>query len=206
MLIAICGIDGSGKTTQIEMLKNYLETSQRKKVIVTKQPTDFYRSYKRFRQYVNREEEKNGNNVLYELALLSATDKLKHYDEEIFPNPDHFIISDRYVFSAYAYFLARGITDIKWLKEINKHLPLPDVTIYIDVMPQTAYNRIIMRDGQYTKKEETDLAMLESVRNNFIVQPWGENPNYHIIYAEKKTKFDVHKDIITILSKYMEEK
>ena len=69
MLIAICGIDGSGKTTQIKKIKDYLE--DKCEVYLTKQPTVFYRSYARFRSYVNGLE---SDEIKYELALLSAMD------------------------------------------------------------------------------------------------------------------------------------
>ena len=205
MLIAICGIDGSGKTTQIELLKKYFNDEYQEDVLITKQPTNFYRSYNRFRSYVNRESNGPPVDILYELALLSATDKLKHYSEEILPNKEKIIISDRYVFSAYSYFLARGISDIEWLKEINKYLPLPDITIYIDILPNIAYERIVNRDGRYTKKEETDMKILSKVRDNFISQPWGVLKNYYIVNSNEKTIIEVHKEIIDIISKYRED-
>ena len=176
MLIAFCGIDGSGKTTQINLLKEYLE-KEGNPVYLTKQPTNFYRTYDRFRKYVNREIDISDSQIIYELALLSASDKIRHYETEILPNQDKIIISDRYVFSAYSYFIARGINDIEWLKEINKYLPLPSLTIYLDIAPQIAFERIVSRDGKYTKKEETEIDTLSAVRNTFLSQPWGKTPS-----------------------------
>lgn len=199
MLIAICGIDGSGKTTQINLLKNYIKQSLKNEVYITKQPTDFYRKYDQFKTFVNREEDYNTLDIVYELALLSATDKLRHYTTEILPNNKDIIISDRYVFSAYAYFLARGIKDIGWLKEINKFVPLPDITIYIDISPKIAYERIVLRDGKFTKKEETDIELLSKVRGFFINQPWGEVPNYHIVQAKLRSQLDIHEEIKLII-------
>ena len=203
MLIAICGIDGSGKTTQINMLSKYLEEEINKEVYVTKQPTDFYRKYDRFKKYVNRENCFEEENIVYELALLSAADKMRHYSTEIYPNINKFVISDRYVFSAYSYFLARGVKSIKWLKEINKKLPLPDVTIYIDIPVKTANQRVIQRDGKHAKKEEKDIVLLEKVRKHFLAQPWGTSEKYHIIDAEVLEPEDVHKKIVSIIKKYL---
>lgn len=202
-MIAVCGIDGSGKTTQINMLKDYLQNEYDQDVYVTKQPTDFYRQYDRFRQYIAGENSDQTANILYELALLSAADKIRHYETEIRPNLNKIIITDRYVFSAYAYFLARGIQDINWLKEINKHLPLPDITVYIDVQPQTAYERILKRDGKFTKKEETDIKVLSLGRGCFIRQPWGGIPNYHIIKAESRHAVDIHQEIKMMINHYI---
>ena len=198
MLIAICGIDGSGKTTQINLLKDYFE-KQGKNIHLTKQPTNFYRNYDRFRKYVNREISPNNSNIIFELALLSAADKIRHYETDIRPNAHKIVISDRYVFSAYAYFIGRGVNDIEWLKDINIHLPIPDITIYLDIDPKIAYERIINRDGGYTKKEETDLELLSSVRNVFLKQPWGDIPNYNIIKAENRSISEIHNEIIEII-------
>ena len=203
MLIAICGIDGAGKTTQINMLATYMKQKAHKRIHITKQPTEFYRKYDRFRQYVNKEITDCQKELLYELALLSATDKMRHYQIEIMPNIDDIIICDRYVFSAFSYFMARGIDDIEWLKSINKFLPTPDVTIYLDITPQSAYERILKRDGGYTKKEETDIMLLSCVRNNFVSQPWGIEPNYHILKTESLSELEVHTQIVSIIDKYM---
>jgi len=179
MLIAFCGIDGSGKTTQIKLMHDYL-IKNNIEVFLTKQPTNFYRSYDRFRLYVNREIDVNSN-IIYELALLSAADKIRHYETEILPNLDKIVITDRYIYSAYTYFLARGINDIEWLSLINKKIPKPDIVFYIDVPAKIALKRIVERDGKYTKKEETDYELLEKVRENFLTQPWGKNCDYYII-------------------------
>jgi dTMP kinase len=68
-----------------------------------------------------------------QLALLAATDRMKHVNEVILPKiaQGYTVVSDRYVFSTYAYMSARG-ADLDWLMEINKFAPIPDMTFYID--------------------------------------------------------------------------
>ena len=178
MLIAICGIDGSGKTTQIKMLSKRL--SQYSEIYVTKQPTDFYRTYDRFRKVVNREIAMN-ENIIYELALLAASDKRRHYEDEIYHNRNKIILCDRYIYSGYAYFIARGFSEINWLTSLNEGLLLPDFTFYIDVPPEVALSRIVERDGKSTKKEESDFVFMKKVRSCFLEQPWGKHENYYIV-------------------------
>jgi thymidylate kinase len=72
-------------------------------------------------------------------------------------------------------------------------------------LPNIAYERIVNRDGRYTKKEETDMKILSKVRDNFIIQPWGVLKNYYIVNSNEKTIIEVHKEIIDIISKYRED-
>ena len=64
MLIAVCGIDGAGKTTQIKNIEEYLK-KQGKKVFITKQPSNWYRQDKRVRMFLNGEIE--DENIIKEL-------------------------------------------------------------------------------------------------------------------------------------------
>ena len=180
MLVAICGIDGAGKTTQIEKLKKALNLEN--DVFTTKQPSDWYRKDSRLRAFLNQEMEES-EILLQELALFAASDRLRHIQTEVFPKLEEgdIVITDRYVFSTYAYFLARGINDIEWLKNINRHAPTPDVTIYIDIPIDVAIKRIIERDGESKKREELDVKRMSKVRDVFLKQPWGEVENYYTI-------------------------
>lgn len=183
MLIAICGIDGSGKTTQIKMLAERLKKYS--DIYITKQPTEFYRKYDRFRKIVNREIPIN-ENIMYELALLAASDKRRHYEDELRANMDKVILCDRYIYSGYSYFISRGFKDLNWLINLNRGLMLPDFTFYIDVPPEVALERIMKRDGKSYKKEETDISFINKVRDCFLEQPWGKQDGYYIIDGLQK--------------------
>lgn len=192
MLIAICGIDGAGKTTLLNGLSKRLE--EKNEVFVTKQPTQWYRKDERVRSMLN-EESTDTPLMLREMALLAASDRLRHLRTEIFPQlkKGWIVITDRYVFSTYAYFMARGLQDLQWLKEINKNVPMPDFTFFIDVPAAEALKRIKKRDGKFKKREEANLGKMEKVRDIFIQQPWGKVDNYFIIdglesAAENETK------------------
>lgn len=204
MIIAFCGIDGSGKTTQLKRLKNRL-TLKGHKIYCTKQPTDWYRSDSRLREFLAGSIAEEGL-LMRELALFSAADRLRHMQLELLPKvlEGNIVLSDRYVFSSYAYFMARGIDDKEWLMEINKFVTMPDLTFYIDVPAEVALKRIILRDGSSAKKEEKDINRLEKVRSIFLNQPWGEKQNYFMIDSTKDPEF-VENEIFNITSKYLEE-
>lgn len=187
MLIAFCGIDGSGKTTQLVELEKAL-INNNYSVYRTKQPSDWYRKDDRVRKILNQE--CVDDMLSRELALFAATDRLRHIQTEIMPHEKRgeVVLTDRYVFSTYAYFMARGIDDFEWLQALNRFVPMPDITFYIDIDVNCALQRIIARDGKFTKKEETDLDTMSKVRTTFLQQPWGEMNDYYVLDGTKSIK------------------
>ena len=102
MFIALEGIDGSGKSTQLTMLKEYLE-SRGRSVYLTREPSDLSIG-KTIRRYLTGEL-KADNRVI---AALFVADRLEHIldDNEgllAIKESGRDIICDRYYFSSYAY-------------------------------------------------------------------------------------------------------
>jgi dTMP kinase len=176
----VCGIDGSGKTTQVGVARDYLLTTT-PNVLLTKQPTDLYRNDPEVRALLDMR--RDSAYLTSELALLAAFDRARHIRTQIMPAlaDDGCVISDRYVYSTYCYFLARGIADLGWLKAINRLAPEPDLVVYIDVPPEVAAQRVIARDGSSRKREELDLARMTTVRSHFVEQPWGRSDRFHTV-------------------------
>jgi dTMP kinase len=179
--VAVCGIDGSGKTTQIQQVETTL--AERGETVLTRQPTDRYRKDPMVRKMFDLEVDDPV--VLAELALLAAFDRARHFREIVLPalNRGAAVVTDRYVYSSYTYFLARGLTDLDWLKRVNRGLPRPDLTLFMDVPPVVAAKRIIERDGSSNKREELDVERMTAVREAFRTQPWDDKPSLHIIDA-----------------------
>lgn len=125
---------------------------------------------------------------------------MRHYRTEILPHLEvgDVVVSDRYVFTAYAYFLARGITDLSWLKRINENVRLPDLTFYLDVSAEVALEWINKREGVPANREERDLALLSSVRRNFLEQPWGKSKDY-IVVDGTRPPADISEEIRQIV-------
>jgi dTMP kinase len=180
MLIAFCGIDGSGKTTQLKMLEDALSPSV--EVVSTKQPTDAYRNHPRVRVFLDDDGGHEGVSV-HELALLSAADRIHHLTSEIQPALDRgaVVLTDRYVYSAYCYFLCRGAGDLEWLKALNRHAPAPDLVFYLDTPVDVAMERVARRDAGRMKREEKDPAFLQQVADLFREQPWGKQANFTVL-------------------------
>lgn len=79
------------------------------------------------------------------MALLFAADRMDHLEAEIAPNlrDGVTVVCDRYYHSTVAYqSLAGGGADaIPWLRQLNAHARVPDLTIVIDVPPEVAAAR-----------------------------------------------------------------
>ena len=188
LLVVFEGLDGAGKTTQINLLKDWFEKNN-KIVYNTKQPTDFYRKDKRVRNYLDKGIVPN----MYSIALLAAADRTYQNEAEIKPilSKGINIISDRYLYSSLAFFKARGI-EYEEIIRLNKNIEKPDVVIFLDVKPKKALERIKIRDGENIKFEEKDDNTFIQVRNNFL----EVLPKDTLIIDSSKSIEEIHKIII----------
>ena len=88
------------------------------------------------------------------------------------------VVCDRYVASSIAYGEAQGL-DPAWLSDIQKHLPAPDVTVLLDIAPDTAVRRKTSGRDRY----ERDLALLSRVRESYRRQATA--PGWLLINGEQ---------------------
>jgi dTMP kinase len=160
-LVVVCGIDGAGKTTLLNGLENEF-ISKSKKVWRTKQPTDFYRNHPHVREYLDTG---NAKISLETIALIAATDRMIHIESEILPKlkSGFVVLCDRYVYSTYAYFKARG-ANLNFVKEINRFVLEPDAVILLNIPSDLAISRVLARDGAARKFEEKNSLYLENVQ------------------------------------------
>ena len=167
-LVAICGIDGSGKTTQQKFLSNGLSKIGHK-VIETRQPTDWYRELPWVRAYLDTGVKQCSPTAL---ALLAAADRLIHCENVIAPAlaSGNWVITDRYVFSSLALFKMRGV-DQNFVRQINTYAPKPDKAFLLRVDPQVAHERLIKRENGRVKYEERDVGMLSKAQH-MLVEAW----------------------------------
>ena len=75
------------------------------------------------------------------------------------------LICDRYVASSIAYGEAQGL-DGTWLRDIQRNLPPPDVTLLLDIAPDVSARRKSHDRDRY----ERDLALLARVRDSYLRQ------------------------------------
>ena len=160
-LIAFEGIDGTGKSTQIEMLASFLRW-RGLTVVTTREPTDS--SYgRRIRElYVDR-----GSCTQEEELELFIADRRKHVRELIEPQlaAGTIVLTDRYYFSTAAYQGAAGL-DMEDIFVKNSFAPAPDLVILLTMAPEVSIKRI--QEGRGEKLNDFEqLDQLREVATRF---------------------------------------
>ncbi|MDH5646524.1 MAG: dTMP kinase [Candidatus Heimdallarchaeota archaeon] len=148
IFVTIEGIDGSGKSTQMQLVANRLRESGYE-VIITHEPTK-----RRIGSIIKEHYLINPNSIPEVDALLYAADRIEHYNLDVRPKLDqnYIVLTDRYVISSIVYQGAQGV-EINWIKEINKMVPLPDLSIILEIPIEIAINRLDSTDKQIEKFE-----------------------------------------------------
>ena len=144
--IVVEGLDGSGKSAQVNLLIDFLK-EQRKEVIETKEPTIESEAGRKIKQALRKE-------IIVEpleLQKLYVQDRKEHLENKVIPalKEGKFVVSSRYAFSTFAYGYSTGL-NVDELVEMNKEFLLPDLTIIVDVSPESCVKRI---EGRGEEKE-----------------------------------------------------
>ncbi len=155
MFIAVEGIDGSGKGTQTRLLNRWIK-ERGHETFLTREPTGGIIGQ------LLREILKKGELDSRTEALLFAADRAEHV-KEILPKlaEGRVVISERYFYSSIAYQGASGVS-IRWLTELNRFAPVPELVLYMDVSPEAGLERISsknslrssMREKEYFEKQD----------------------------------------------------
>ncbi|MCL2664964.1 MAG: dTMP kinase [Defluviitaleaceae bacterium] len=168
------GLDGSGKSTQLNMLREHMQNLQIP-VAAAFEPSDSNAAGRLARDVIKRKEILSGE----ALALVFAADRAEHLQTEIIPLLDRGInvLCDRYVYSNLAY--QNGDVPLNLLIEYNRasiEKRMPDAVFFIDTPPSVCVSRMEAgRDGQPELFETAE--KLASVRNCYI-KAFEETGNY----------------------------
>ncbi len=194
--ITIEGTDGSGKSTQIELLMDYL----RKKgadVIFTREPGGTQISEK-IREIILDVDNSEMTGITE--ALLYAAARSQHVEEKIIPaiEAGKIIICDRFVDSSIAYQgAARGLgaEKIMGINEAALHGIMPDMTLFFDLSPEK---------GILRKKNERALDRLEKEKMDFHEKVYEGYKNLCKKYPERIKPIDADRSIDEVHSEVIE--
>jgi dTMP kinase len=140
MYMCLEGIDGSGKSTQIEILMKWLEECGLK-VFRVFEPTDSPAG--RLIRDMLQNPNATNENFQKTLALLFAADRTILMDKiGQAEEADKIVISDRCFYSSMVY-----QNGTEWIAEINKFAKKPDIVLLLDIDPETALYRCEGKDN-----------------------------------------------------------
>jgi dTMP kinase len=162
-LIAVEGADGSGRSTQIVKLVEWLETSGHATVQVGLKRSTLVS------EELNRAQ--NGNILSRTtLSLFYATDFADQLENVILPalKSGFIVLADRYIYTLMARDLVRGM-DEAWLKNIYGIAPVPDAVFYLEVTPEELVQRNLSKSATLDYWESgMDLGLSRDMFDSFL--------------------------------------
>src|SRR5688572_11966229 len=136
-LIAVEGLDGSGKSTQVYLLKRWMEN----------QGLKVYFSEWNSSEIVKAATSKGKKRELLTpttFSLIHATDFADRYERHLLPlvRAGYIVLCDRYIFTAFARDTVRGCPP-EWVRGIYNYAALPDITFFFKADLEVSLNRIL---------------------------------------------------------------
>lgn len=136
-LIAVEGLDGSGKSTQVALLRKFLELEGYKVFFTEWNSSTVVKS-------ATRKAKRAKSLTPATFSLIHCTDFADRYERQIYPllRAGYLVLADRYIFTAFARDAVRGM-DRTWLRKLYSFARMPDLTFFFDVPLDVALNRIL---------------------------------------------------------------
>lgn len=140
-LIVIEGADGSGRSTQIEILRDYLENKGHATVNV---------GLRRSTLVSEELKEAKEGNILGEItrSLFYATDFADQLENRIIPalRAGFIVLADRYIYTLMTRDIVRG-ADREWVRSLYGIALVPDLVIYLKVSPSQLVERNLRKNS-----------------------------------------------------------
>lgn len=186
LFITIEGIEGVGKSTNIEMIKNYLNEHDIQ-YILTREPGGTLLA-EQIREILLRDQEEVPTG-LTELLLIFAA-RAQHLESRIMPalNAGRWVISDRFTDATYAYQGGgRGLdrNQIATLETLVQGSLRPDLTIILDLDPATGLRRVNGR-GSPDRFEREQIEFFDKVRSCYLERAAAEPERCLVIDASRE--------------------
>ena len=136
-LIVVEGIDGSGKSTQLYLLKRWLEIGGYRLHFTEWNSSPLVKS-------ATRRGKQRRLLTPTTFSLLHAADFADRCERQILPllHSGYLVLADRYIYTAFARDVARNCSQ-RWLRNLYRFAPVPDITFYFRAPLDVAVNRIM---------------------------------------------------------------
>lgn len=139
-LIAVEGLDGSGKSTQIYLLKRWLETQKLRVFFSEWNSSELVKS-------ATSKGKKQELLTPTTFSLIHATDFADRYERHLLPllRAGYLVLCDRYIFTAFGRDIVRGCPP-QWVRDMYGFAALPDLTFFFKADLEVSLSRIL--DGR----------------------------------------------------------
>ena len=163
LLIVIEGTDGSGKSTQLELLKKSLQDKSYG-VMVSE-----WKTSRLIADVIDDAKERNLLNATT-YSLLYAADFADRLENQIIPalKSGFVVLLDRDYYTALARDVVRGQT-INWVKNLYEYAPEPDLVFYLDMPVDVLLKRIIGTTGLDFYESGRDVGFSTDFYNSFEI-------------------------------------
>jgi len=195
IFIVFEGIDGSGKSTVLDMTYKHLMQSDYDVLTLFEPTNGTWGSKIREISFKKRD----SFDPKEELQFF-IEDRKENIEKNIKPalKANKIVLQDRYYYSTIAYQSAAGI-DKEYIENIHSTFVVePDLVLIFDLDPEIALSRILEnREGKTTDFEK--LEYLKQVRNNYLE---FKNKNFYYITAEQQLE-NVFNSVISVITNFL---
>jgi dTMP kinase len=178
-LIVFEGIDGAGKSTQIQLARRWLESLEYPVFCTAWKTADLVRS-------VTRGGKTKQTLTPTTFSLLHAADFAHRLSNHIIPplKAGMLVLVNRYVFTALSRDVVRGC-DATWVRKVYRFAPRPDIALYLRVPGKTALQRIRSSRAQLMDFEAgLDLGLAPDPADSFRIYQDRLNKQYEKMTEE----------------------
>ena len=201
--ITLEGPDGSGKTTQAQLLVGWLR-DQGHDVLLTREPggTEIGNQIRD----VLHDSDNDAMDPRTEFLLYSAS-RAQHVSELILPSlaAGKLVVSDRYADSSLAYQgYGRGL-DLEMLQKVTDFATQglkPDLTLYFDIAPGEGLQRRLISGEEWNRMDAEALAFHRRVRAGYLELAAAEADRWEILDANRPIE-DVQSDVRAALAEHL---
>ncbi len=202
--ITVEGGEGTGKSTQVKLLEEYL-SSKGIDVVITREPGGTEIGTELRRLLCTGDKDKF--DPIAEVLLYYA-DRRIHLQQKVWPalEKGSWVISDRFADStmAYQYYGYNKRVPKKILEDLYNITVgdfYPDLTLILDIDPQVGLSRSMVKNSHYEEQEirfeSRKLDFHNNLRNGFL--EIAKTANRYVVLNAEQSVHDLHSDIVKVV-------
>lgn len=171
-LICVEGIDGSGKSTQLVILRDWLKSLKQDVIFTEWNSSDLISQTTKIAKKKNLLSPRT-------FSLLHAVDFADRLEQIIIPalKAGFIVLADRYVFTAFARDVARGV-DPDWVRNMYGFAVQPDLTLYFRVSAEVSLERICSNRTPKFYEAGMDLKLSNDPYESYLIFQNRVNDEY----------------------------